>query len=391
MRRNAIDPSRAATVRAPFAVVLSVALLFLLATPAFAHRVSSVSLVSRLDTKERTYVLEAAMEVVPSEDAAQNDQISPEDAAREFSSYLVVMFDRVEQEPAMEIAEEETSDADTPPELRRQQVITTLSGKIPEGAGEFLLYLDPRCPMAVVMVVLKADQPDHRMQVVLAGEYSRPVSVALVVEGDPFEAGNAEASSPAPMPTAAVASGKTALPAPFLAGWRAFLHESALPVALVVAMFLLSLGRADLLRQAGTLLAAQGSVAALAAWSLLPTAAWAGPALVALVAALAIEALLHRQVRGWRYGLVAAAGVALGCFLAGTPSFRGFVAAGDAGAGRVGLLLLGIGAAFVLVGLATAAVLLPLGRFEWYRKSVVAPLAVLVAGYAIFTAVERWL
>src|SRR5690606_19091248 len=105
---------------------------------------SSVSLVSRLDTKERTYVLEAAMEVVPSEDAAQNDQISPEDAAREFSSYLVVMFDRAEQEPTMEIAVEETSDADTPPELRRQQVITTLSGKIPEGAGEFLLYLDPR-------------------------------------------------------------------------------------------------------------------------------------------------------------------------------------------------------------------------------------------------------
>ena len=41
-----------------------------------AHQVSSVSLISHLDTEKGTYLLDAAMEVVPSVDQAVNDQIS---------------------------------------------------------------------------------------------------------------------------------------------------------------------------------------------------------------------------------------------------------------------------------------------------------------------------
>ncbi len=144
------------------------------------------------------------MEVVPSEDPAVNDQVSPEDAAREFAAYLNVMFDEAQQKPEMEISIEETSDQDTPEELRRRQVLTKLRGKIPDGAKEFLLYLDPRCPMAVVMVVVKDQQPSRRMQVILAGEYSRPVSVLPVQEGDPFNetAATAPGTSPLPAPAA---------------------------------------------------------------------------------------------------------------------------------------------------------------------------------------------
>ncbi len=365
-----------------------VSALVLLAGPASAHRVSSVSLVCHLDTKGGGYVLDATMEVVPSEEAAVNDQISPEDAAREFAGYLVVMFDEAEQAPDMAIHLEEASDGDTPPELRRQQVLTKLSGKIPGGAKEFLLYLDPRCPMAVVMVVLKDDQPNHRMQVVLAGEYSRPISVVPVEAGNPFELGSAGVSTTAPLPAVPEPPDRSGA---FAAGWRAFLHDSALPPLLVVGMLLLTLGRTSVLWQAGVLLAVQGLAFALAVWSLLPAPAWAGQALAGLVAVVAAEAILHRHVEWWRYPLLAAAGAALGVSLSASVSVQALTAGREPTTGQVVSLLLGTEAALVLTALVAAAVLLPLSRFDWYRKSVVVPFAVLVAGGAVFAAVEVYL
>jgi hypothetical protein len=261
--------------------------LVLLPVAAQAHRVSSVSLISYLNTEKNTYVLDAAMEVVPSEEQALNDQISPEDAAREFAQeYLVVMFDRNDQKPEMSIETVDSSDEATPQELRRQQVLTKLTGAIPEGAKEFLLYLDPRCPMAVVMVVIKDEKPSRRMQVILAGEYSRPVSVAPIVEGDPFpgENGGTAKAAVEPAPTVAVASDPTAVPetvskgegkAAFLAGWRSFLQGSWLPWLLTIGIFLLTLGRKNVFVQIAALLVTQGLVIALAAWKLIPVVAWA--------------------------------------------------------------------------------------------------------------------
>jgi len=356
--------------------------------PIHAHRVSSVSLISYLDTEGRTYILDAAMEIVPSEDAAVNDQISPEDAAREFASYLNVMFDEAQQTPKMEISIVETSDAETPVELRRQQVLTKLTGTIPGGAKEFLLYLDPRCPMAVVMVVIKDDQPSRRMQVILSGEYSRPVSVLPVEAGDPFQAASEKAKAPAPAP------GVTPEVRPigaFTAGWRAFLHVSVLPSLLFIGTLLLILGRQSVFIQIAILLAGQGLVVGLASWSLIPVPGWSGTALAGLTAILTLEALFHRRLCWWRYPILAAAGLGLGCFLAGTSHFGSFAADTEKGLGRVILCLLGTEAAAVLVTLAAASILLSLSRFEWYRKSVVTPLAVIIAGYAIFAAVEVYL
>lgn len=358
--------------------------------PASAHRVSSVSLISYLNTKDRTYVLDAAMEVVPSEDPAVNDQVSPEDAAREFASYLNVMFDEAQQKPEMEITVEETSDKDTPEELKRRQVLTKMKGKFPEEAKEFLLYLDPRCPMAVVMVVVKDEQPSRRMQVILAGEYSRPVSVLPVEEGDPFEKATPAAVVAPPAEPAPAATGKES-PGAVASGWRAFFHESALPAALVVALLLLTLGRQSVLCQAGVLLVAQGIAVSLAIWRLVPVPEWASIALASLTAILALEALFHQHLKSWRHPIVALAGAASGLFLAGTSAFRDLIAAGDLGVGRAMGFLLGVEVAVVLLALAVASVLLSLSRFEWYRKSVVTPLGVLVAGYALFAVVERWL
>lgn len=380
--------------------------LALVPAAAMAHRVSSVSLISYLDTAKKTYVLDAAMEVVPSEEQALNDQISPEDAAREFAQdYLVVMFDRQDQKPEMKIEIVDSSDEDTPEELRRQQVLTKLTGKIPDGAKEFLLYLDPRCPMAVVMVVIKDEQPSRRMQVILAGEYSRPVNVGPVVEGDPFAgemegSANAEGGATAPAPAVAAASGSKGKAevtptetgkAAFPAGWRSFLQGSWLPWLLTVGIFLLTLGRRSVFMQVAILLIAQSLVVALAAWKLIPVPAWSSPVLVVLIAAICGEALFHRHVRAWRYPLVLAGGVFAGFDLASSMPFTAIFGTNGADTRDVIFFLLGTESALVLVALVSAAILLPLSRFEWYRRSVVQPVAVVLVGFAIFSGIEKYL
>ncbi len=365
--------------------------LFLSAIPSPAHQVTSASLMVNLDTKAATYVLDAAMEVAPSADAETNAQISPEDAAREFASYLIVMFDEAEHKPELSVAVEETSDADTPPELRRQQVVTTFKGKIPEGAKDFLLYLDPRCPMAVVMVAIKDQLPSRRMQVILAGEYSRPVSVAPLAEGDPFLEGAPMPVPPAPAETSFAAPATSAARGPFAAGFLAFFQSSALPVLLVVGTLLLTLGRGSVLIQIGLLLLTLALFLSLAAWSLVPVPEWAAAALAGATALIAGEAWFHRRLRVWRVLLLVPGGLALGATLAGGPAFRGIVAGAEPATGTVIAYVAGVEVAMLLTGLAAAAILLPLSRFAWYRQSVVTPLAVGIAGYAIFRMVEQWL
>lgn len=364
------------------------ALLF--SSPALAHRVSSVSLVCHLDAKGRTYLLDAAMEVVPSDGRGKNGRISPEEAAREIADYLVVKFDEVEQKPDRQIEWPEEGDGgDSPPRGERsQRILAKLRGKIPDGAKEFLLHLDPRCPVPVVMTVGGAGPSNRRMQLVLAGERSHPVGIAPPGTGETPEPGLREEGAPASVPE---------IPGPpdrsgaFAAGWRAFFLSSPLPSLLVVGMLLLTLGRTSVLWQAGVLLATQGLAFALAAWSLVPAPPWSGPLLAALVAAVALEAIFHRHVRWWRYPLLAAAGACLGLSLAASASVRALVAKGELTTGQVVALLLGTEAALVLFALVAASILLLLSRFRWYREAVVNPLAALVAGGGILLAVGRFL
>ncbi len=377
----------------------SLILLWLLqASPVGAHRVSSVSLISYLDTKKETYVLDAAMEVIPSEEQAVNDQISPEDAARQFAEeYLVVLFDRKDQKPEMEIRIEDASDTDTPPELRRQQVLTKMSGKIPEGAAEFLLYLDPGCPMAVVMVVIKDDQPSRRMQVVLAGEYSRPINVAPVEEGDPFLSESAVSPMPPESENAGSNAGAEAevvskvKPGAFRAGWRAFLRDGFLPGLFVVALLLLTLEKRSVFLQVGAGLAGLSVAISLAALRQYSVPDWSNLAFKLLFAVIAMEALFHDRLRWWRLPLVAAGGVFAGLEIAGTPSFRDvFMERGSDAGGLFGFFM-GAELAFFLVAFAAALLLLLLNRFGWYRRAVVHPLAVLLVSYGLFGVVELFL
>jgi hypothetical protein len=372
-------------------------LIFLLVSgKAEAHRVSSVSLISYLDTEKNTYVLDVAMEVVPSEEQALNDQISPEDAAREFAEeFLVVMFDKQDQKPALEIHTEETSDEQTPEELRRKQVLTKLSGSIAEGAKEFMLYLDPRCPMAVVMVVIKDSQPSRRMQVILAGEYSRPVNVAAIVEGDPFvkaeEAAPAAPVDPAGEGTTPGASAEPGTPGPFAHGWRSVMHGLLLPILLVVAIPLLTLSRRCVFLQIAIVLVTVSLVCVLSAWRLIPNPTGAQIPLAILVAGLAVESLLHRRFGWWRVPLVLLAGIAAGFLIAGTPPFTKVFGSESFGNGEMTGFLLGVESALLVIALVSVALLLVVSRFPWYRTAVVFPLAALITGFSLFTLVNEFL
>lgn len=380
----------------------------LLSQSAWAHKVSSVSLIAHLDTGKGVYLLDAAMEVVPSVEQELNDQISPEDAARTFAEdYLVVLFDEVEVKPELEITIETASDKDTPEELQRQQVLVKMTGDFPEEAEKFLLYLDPSCPMAVVMVVLKDEKPSRRMQVILAGEYSRPVDIAPIEEGDPFDKATEETSA-----TAAEKSGETSgseekagevapveeggdgsafLPA-IAAGWTTYFAWSLLPILLLLSLFLVTLEKWPLFYQVAAILVGQSLAIALAAWRILPNPDWIGMLAGALLAILSVEVWFQKECRWWRLLLAGVAGVASGLLIVSSPEFGSHVL--DRTEGFL-LALVGFigGAEFGLaaVGLIAAGVFLFLSRFNRYARSVVQPLSALLAAYGIYVIIERFL
>lgn len=369
-----------------------------------AHQVSSVSLVSRLDTEERTYHLDIAMEVIPSAEQALNDQISPEDAAREFAvEYLNVLFDEMEVTPELEISIEKTSDEETPEALQRKQVLVNLRGTFLEGTKEFLLYLDPTCPMAVIMVVIKDEKPSRRMQVVLAGEYSRPVNIQPILEGDPFTAaekamaeergkgdgmpGISERPEVEAVPLSEILSKNT--PCPFRTGWSSFYTASWLPPLLLIAILLLTMKGKSVFHQLAVLLIAQGMTIALAAWQITPVLSWSLIAAAVVLIILSLEAVFHHELKWWRLIVVALGGSAAGQLIASTPEFFEFFGgSGEVSLKEVILFLLGTEVAFFAVGLVAAAILFFLSRKSWYRRAVVQPLATVITAYALFLLVE---
>ncbi len=372
--------------------------LFLSVGVASAHQVSSVSLVSRLDTEEKTYFLDIAMEVIPSEDQALNELTSPEDAAREFAEeYLNVLFDETEVTPELELSIEQTSDEETPETLQRKQVVVNLRGTFPDGAKEFLLYLDPTCPMAVIMVVIKDEKPSRRMQVVLAGEYSRPVNIQPIMEGDPFiaaEKAKAEAipsiSERPEVPAVPVVAGEAEEePCPLCSGWSSFFAASWLPPLLLVAILLLTLKGRAVFHQLAVLLIAQGIAIVLAVWQVIPILSWALMATAVVLIILSLEAVFHHELKWWRLLVAAGGGFAAGQLIASTSEFYLFFGgSGEVSLKEVVIYLLGTELAFLAVGIVAAGILFFLSRKEWYRKAVVQPLATMMTAYAVFLVVE---
>ncbi|MDF1861630.1 MAG: hypothetical protein P1U87_15545 [Verrucomicrobiales bacterium] len=391
---------RCEVIRRPFLRgALCVLVVHFLLASAFAHQVSSVSLISHLDTEKRVYLLDAAMEVVPSVDQILNDQISPEDAARQFAEeFLEIRFDDEEVTPELEISIETASDENTPAELQRQQVLVKMSGEFPPGAREFLLYLDPSCPMAVVMVAIKDDRPSRRMQVILAGEYSRPVNIEPLVEGDPFTASKeqpAKAEEMASEPAAVTETGEgstSAPPAhPIISGWLGFFAGSFLPILFPVAILLLTLERTAAFGQIAALLIGQCLALALVSWGIIGVALWTSALAGLMLAAVSIEAIFRRTCGWWRYAIAFLSGSLSGILISNSSPFLDLFSRG----GKTSMsdligFVLGTEMGLIASALVGAGLLLFLSRFDWYRQAIVHLLAVLFAAYGSYLAVERF-
>ena len=366
--------------------------LLALSASSSAHQVSSVSLITHLDTEGRTYLLDAAMAVIPSQDQARNDQISPEEAARLFAEeYLSVLFDEEEQNPELEIERINTSDEETPQELQQQEVLVKMTGSIPQGAKEYLLYLDPSSPMAVVMVAIKDQKPERRMQVILAGEYSRPINVQPVIEDDPFEAFSQEKGEAEVLGARlGKARHQREERGAFVSGWIDLFDGPLSLVLLPGVLLLLTLKGWPTVIQLAAVLVGQNTVISLVALDLISPIPSAGPILGGLLAVLACEIFFNRKLRWWRIVLLTVAGVMAGLIVTQRSDFyRLFVEPEQVEFGQVILYVTGAELAVVLIALFSALLLLTLRRFEWYEKFVSQPLAALVGACGIFELIKN--
>lgn len=386
-----------------FSLLALIAILFALATsPALAHKVSAVSVVADFDTKTRQFKVELAMDVDPSGDPTIDDQIPPEEAARTFATEaLTIYFDDESVSPEPSIRVVTASDEDTPAELERKKVIGTLKGTYAEDAENFLLHVNETTEAAVVMVSVKDGKPARRLQVLYPGEFSNPVGLAPVMEGDPFDekekaeepAPEAEPEAPAeePAKTEETAS-ETEVENPGIAHWLGKGFLAIFPVGLeywafMLAMFLLSLRAKPLGWQVGLYTVAHSLTLALGAFQLVNLSPNFVLAIVAASALYpAIENLFVNELKPWRGVAVFVFGLFHGLALSDV-----LMAAGPRVSGLLPALIgfnLGVELAQLAVLVIASVVAVLLSGKPWFRHRVVMPLCVIVAGISLFRLIE---
>lgn len=386
-----------------FSLLALFAIFFALATsPALAHKVSAVSVVADFDTKTRQFKVELAMDVDPSGDPTIDDQIPPEEAARTFATEaLTIYFDDESVSPEPSIRVVTASDEDTPAELERKKVIGTLKGSYAEDAENFLLHVNETTEAAVVMVSVKDGKPARRLQVLYPGEFSNPVGLAPVMEGDPFDekekaenpAPEAEPKAPSEEPAKAEETASEAeVENPGIAHWLGKGFLAIFPVGLeywafMLAMFLLSLRAKPLGWQVGLYTVAHSITLALGSFQLVNLS----PNLVlAIVAASAlypaIENLFVNELKPWRGVAIFVLGLFHGLALSDV-----LMAAGPRVSGLLPALIgfnLGVELAQLAVLVIASIVAVLLSGKPWFRHRVVMPLCVIVAGISLFRLIE---
>ncbi|MCB1076311.1 MAG: HupE/UreJ family protein [Verrucomicrobiae bacterium] len=367
-----------------------------LVSPAHAHKVSAVSVVAEFDTKAKTFKVELAMDVDPTGDPAIDDQVPPEKAAYSFATEaLKIYFDDTPMtiEPTIRLVT--TSDKDTPQELVRKAVIGTLAGKIPEEAENFLLHVNENTEAAVVMVTNKDGKPARRLQVLYPGEFSNPVSLAPVIEGDPFkessQKGNEAQSAGTPASKEAEPSAKVPFHSWIGRGFSAVIPKGAEFWAFTFALFLLSLRSRPLGWQVGAYAVAHSIALSLSAFKLVDLPMNLVLPIVAISAAYpAIENLFVSELKPWRPVLIFVLGIFHGF------AFGQILWSHDPVTLELPLAVAGFNlgielAQFALLVLASL-IAVALSRKPWFRHGIAIPLCVIVAGIAIYRFIEvTWL
>lgn len=363
--------------------------LGLLPGAAWAHKVTAVSAVARIDTQGRTYQLEMAMGVEPSETVAQDEQLPPETAARNFAEQSIqVYFDDQIAKPGIEVTTVQP-DKEAPPEMQRLSVVTTLSGSLPPEAEHFMIRVAETTEISVVLLVIKDGKEARRLEVMLPGEFSRPQSLRPVIEGSPFDA--VAPSAPAPPGKAAGTEPprsengtESRAPDSFLVRGLGILGTSGCLVLCFGICFLLANG-------SGSTLPGQAGIFLL---GLIATFFWmthsgvsAFPAtLISLARRLApagllwlsVEVLFHPGMTRWRLPLIFGFSLMVGLVLGN--SFRLLPSPPPFRLEFLGGILL----TFLVLLAAGFFLVRPLRQRPWFHSRFATPLCLALAGFAIY-------
>ncbi len=394
---------------AVFTFVIAALAVFLLPLTARAHTVSYVTVAASFDTVEKSFSVEMAMEVDPTDDAQLNAEISPEMAAATFATDVLSLYfgdQKISVEPQVELIEPKPEDIDVNfPE--RRKVIVTLAGDTPEAADYFTLHLSEDNQATVIMIKIVDGKPGRRAEVLYPGEFSTPTDLRPVTEGDPFPKKETEATEvAATAATAATPSGNaeetdqanasTAPPVAPDPWWKSFVNglTQVLPqgyemLLVLLVMFFFHSKYTSLLRQMEFFLASLSVSFAVCTFTDFAPAALAEwlPVIVALtIAVLAIENLFHSHFGKWRITSMMISGVIFGFWMAqdlGVGFSRDTVIA-------VFQFILGITLGTGLVLFALKLAIGPFRERPWYDKYVAFTASLIALGVALFWAIDRW-
>lgn len=387
-----------------FTFLIAALAAVLLPLTARAHTVSYVTVAASFDTKEKSFSVEMAMEVDPTDDAQFNAEISPEMAASTFATEVLSLYfgdQEVNVEPQVELIEPKPEDVDVNfPE--RRKVIVTLAGDIPEAADYFTLHLSEDNQATVIMIKIVDGKPGRRAEVLYPGEFSTPTELRPVTEGDPFPkeesaaTDNADTTPSDSVETAAETGAAASPPVAPDPWWKSFINgfTQVLPqgyemLLVLLVMFFFHSKYTSLLRQMEFFLASLSvsfAVCTFTDFAPIALAHWL-PVMVSLcIAVLAVENLFHSHFGKWRITSMMISGLVFGFWMAqdlGVGFSRDTVIA-------VFQFLLGItlGTGIVLYVLKLA--IGPFRERPWYDKSVAFTASLIALGIAVFWTVDRW-
>lgn len=384
--------------RPALALILSLGLIF----PCHAHKVSSASVILELDTKkERNFLVSVATQVESSGDAQLDDQISPEQAARTFvETSLEVLVDEVPQPSAISTQLINTSDPNTPANLRRMEVLVEWKGKLPSGGRELMLFLKETAEMNLVLLVKKDGVAARRLQVMLPGEYSRAETIEPLMTENPFEAEPAASALP-PAPErnqpaaslfpagAAKKAGGSGFMKKFRAGAAAALHPMFLPAGLLAALLLAAVTPRALVFSLVLFVLAQSLGASLTGLGVMPVFPWSGAAAFACLFLIAADNLMSKEARSWRCLPATVGAFAAGTLAVNAPSFAE-VGIPPVAAGSLVPFQAGFEAVLLLVALLSGAVLGLSAKSQAARGMVLVPLSIVLAGTAAYFFLENY-
>ncbi len=398
-------------------VCLAAGLWLAMPQSAEAHKVSAAQVFARLDTVKASYTIEMTIDVTPTGDPAIDDEVTAEDAAKSFATEtLNLFFDDTEVLPEVQMETITQPGGTNPGEFQPfnpdiKKLLVTMTGNVPEGAEHFTIHTSPEAEFAVVYVTEKDGKIARRMQVLYPGEFSSPLSLETVIQGEPpfAEPGTKPDSAASPPPAAPAnepggaagpesnapaAAEPMADPAPepekpsttlanslppnwFTAGFNRFFQGNGIHALFVLGLFFLSRSFRVLAPQITAYVLAFSLAQAVGRFGL-ATSLSPKTLMVLMVAGalyVAAENLFTHKLHWWRVALVSVFGLAHGLSFASHALLQA-----STGYPAIEMVLyeLGLLIGSLAVLLAAVIVVTPFWNRDWYRPAFARPASILI-------------